>query len=232
MPLANDLLEQAYHLARREPKRPRQASLRRAVSTSYYALFHLLISEATRNWKQSSQRATLGRHFKHGNMATASNNQKAGCNRFLTSNPPPAPGPDTDCMTRLQTVSFAFYQAYQQRQTADYDTVKLSSGLAPKHWRSSIRSMLHSRRGPRFEITNSRRIIYFSSSAIRGEDNDICRWFAEWGLASDYPQVAQRLPIPRLPPSFSSPQNFSIEILDDLPEGAQLIGTETRLRWN
>src|ERR1035437_333253 len=125
MPLANDLLEQAYHLARREPKRPRQASLTRAVSTSYFALFHLLISEATRNWKQSSQRAALGRHFKHGNMATASNNQKAGCNRFLTSNPPPVPGPDTDCMTRLQTVSFAFYQAYQQRQTADYDTVKL-----------------------------------------------------------------------------------------------------------
>jgi uncharacterized protein (UPF0332 family) len=34
------------------------------------------------------------------------------------------PGADTDCMAHLQTVSFAFYQAYQQRQTADYDTVK------------------------------------------------------------------------------------------------------------
>jgi len=124
MALANDLLEQAYHLARREPKRPRQASLRRAISTSYYALFHLLISEATRNWKQSSQRAALGRFFQHGSMAKASDKQKADCNRFLTSNPPPAPGLDTDCMTRLQTVSFAFYQAYQQRQTADYDTVK------------------------------------------------------------------------------------------------------------
>ena len=57
MALASDLLEQAYHLACREPKRPRQASLRRAVSTSCYALFHLLISEATLNWRQSSQRA-------------------------------------------------------------------------------------------------------------------------------------------------------------------------------
>jgi uncharacterized protein (UPF0332 family) len=124
MPLADDLLEQAYHLARRERKRPRQASLRPAVSTGYYALFHLLISEATRNWKQASQRAVLGRYFKHGSMATASNNQKAACNRFLNSNPPPMSGPGTDCMTHLQTVSLAFYQAYQQRQTADYDTVK------------------------------------------------------------------------------------------------------------
>ena len=124
MPLANDLLEQAYHLARRERKRPRQASLRRAVSTSYYALFHLLISEATRNWKQPTQRAALGRYFQHGSMAKASEKQKADCNRYLTSSPPPLPGPDTDCMTHLRTVSFAFYQAYQQRQTADYDTAK------------------------------------------------------------------------------------------------------------
>jgi uncharacterized protein (UPF0332 family) len=42
---ADDLLEQALHLANRERKGPRQASLRRAVSTAYYALFHLLISE-------------------------------------------------------------------------------------------------------------------------------------------------------------------------------------------
>ena len=124
MSLASDLLEQAYHLARREPKRPRQASLRRAVSTSYYALFHLLISEATLNWRQSSQRATLGRYFQHGSMATASDRQTADCSRVLRSNPPPAPGVDTDCMAGLRTVSLAFYQAYQQRQTADYDTAE------------------------------------------------------------------------------------------------------------
>ncbi len=47
-PLGRDLLEQAFHLARREPRRPRQASLRRAVSTAYYALFHLLAAEAAR----------------------------------------------------------------------------------------------------------------------------------------------------------------------------------------
>ena len=48
MALSNDLLEQALHLATRESKRPRQASLRRAISSAYYGLFHLLIGEATR----------------------------------------------------------------------------------------------------------------------------------------------------------------------------------------
>ena len=40
--MTDDLLEQAEHLARREPGRPRQVSLRRAVSAAYYAVFHAL----------------------------------------------------------------------------------------------------------------------------------------------------------------------------------------------
>src|ERR1035438_5650076 len=63
MAFAEDLLEQAYHLARRERTKPRQASLRRAISTAYYALFHLLIREATGNWKRDVQRARLARTF-------------------------------------------------------------------------------------------------------------------------------------------------------------------------
>ncbi len=38
----DDLLELADHLARREIRRPKQASLRRAISTAYYAVFHAL----------------------------------------------------------------------------------------------------------------------------------------------------------------------------------------------
>jgi hypothetical protein len=45
MPYAEDLLE------------------RRAVSTAYYALFHLLIHDATRNWKRAAQRPLLARGF-------------------------------------------------------------------------------------------------------------------------------------------------------------------------
>jgi len=43
MGLAQDLLQQADHLATYEGVNPTQAGLRRSVSTAYYALFHLLI---------------------------------------------------------------------------------------------------------------------------------------------------------------------------------------------
>ena len=39
MPFPDDLLEQAYDLAHKEPTNPKQASLRRAVSTAYFAPF-------------------------------------------------------------------------------------------------------------------------------------------------------------------------------------------------
>ena len=45
MAFADDLPKDAYHLAGRGGKNPRQSSLRRAVSTAYYAVFHLLISD-------------------------------------------------------------------------------------------------------------------------------------------------------------------------------------------
>jgi hypothetical protein len=62
------MLEQSRDLANREPKRPRQASLRRAVSTAYYALFHLLATETTKNWKRPAERFTLARMFEHTSM--------------------------------------------------------------------------------------------------------------------------------------------------------------------
>lgn len=40
--MAGDLLVTARRLAKANPKRPRQADLRRSVSTAYYAVFHAL----------------------------------------------------------------------------------------------------------------------------------------------------------------------------------------------
>src|ERR1700680_2065510 len=61
----DDLLGQALHLVHKERRNPKQASLCRAVSTAYYALFHLLINEAVSNWSRVNLRAALGRAFDH-----------------------------------------------------------------------------------------------------------------------------------------------------------------------
>jgi hypothetical protein len=47
--LHDQLLAQAWLLAKKEPKRPLQASLRRAVSAAYYAVFHLLVDAGGRS---------------------------------------------------------------------------------------------------------------------------------------------------------------------------------------
>lgn len=67
----DDLLVQELGLV--HSGEPSQATLRRAVSTAYYAVFHLLIAEATANWSQAGLRTTLGRAFDHGVMRAASN---------------------------------------------------------------------------------------------------------------------------------------------------------------
>jgi hypothetical protein len=98
----DDLLEQANHLAHRDRGRPKQASLRRAVSTAYYALFHLLVSEAVGYWSLKGQRPALARAFDHGKMKHASHE----CNSA-----------DAD----LQNVAGAFVELQQARHLADYD---------------------------------------------------------------------------------------------------------------
>ncbi len=80
---------------------------------------------------------------------------------------------------------------------AKQQTMTLSrSGRVPKHWRSSTRSTRHSRPGPRFEITNSRRIIYWPFWAIRGEDNDICPAVCGMASAPRSPLLFRRQPSP------------------------------------
>jgi uncharacterized protein (UPF0332 family) len=121
MPFPEDLLEQARHLANRERKRPRQASLRRSVSTAYYAFFHLLISEATLNWRRPNQRHLLARFFEHGKMKSASERQRRELNKYFKTNPPPPPGHDFITAQHLHTVANAFIKAQDYRHDADYD---------------------------------------------------------------------------------------------------------------
>ncbi len=119
MSLALDLLEQAHHLSIREKKRPKQASLRRSISTAYYALFHLLTSEAAIQLAPAANeqtRASLQRWFDHQQMQRA-------CGFFsglkLSS---PADKIFSDPLSPdLRSVARAFVQLQQLRHSADYD---------------------------------------------------------------------------------------------------------------
>jgi hypothetical protein len=111
MALAEDLIEQAYHLAKRERTKPKQASLRRAVSTAYYALFHLLVGEAVSNWKRPDQRAKLARTFDHGPMRKAS---QQFANRKIA-------GPVPHAAAHVRSVASAFDELQELRHLADYD---------------------------------------------------------------------------------------------------------------
>jgi hypothetical protein len=128
MSLPHDLLEQANHLASREKKRPKQASLRRSISTSYYALFHLLIQDATGiigpNMKHFA-REGMARWFNHGEM-------KRVCNFFSAATAPTnkdAPRQLSSILGApvsedLQTVAMAFIQLQEARHDADCNLTK------------------------------------------------------------------------------------------------------------
>lgn len=113
----DELLRQALRLARNERERPRQASLRRAVSAAYYGLFHLLIDEAVRNWKHADARPMLGRAFEHRTM-------KDACN-FVLNRRSGFGAEDPESMTSLTKVAEAFVQLQEQRHIADYDNGRL-----------------------------------------------------------------------------------------------------------
>ena len=112
MAFADDLLELAHDLAHKDVTNPKQASLRRAVSTAYYALFHLLIDEAVSKWAIERQRSILARTFEHGKM-------KGICDDVLKAVKSGAPLPP-----ELNTVAHAFIELQQHRHTADYDNSK------------------------------------------------------------------------------------------------------------
>jgi hypothetical protein len=128
----HDLLEQAEHLVARERQRPRQASLRRAVSAAYYALFHLLVADGARLLsppRPPGLRLRIGRAFTHGVMSNI-------CKGFVEANAAAAQGRSSRLpnATRvllvfplepaLVNVLEAFVDLQEARHQADYDLTK------------------------------------------------------------------------------------------------------------
>jgi uncharacterized protein (UPF0332 family) len=125
--LSQDLLALARILATREPRRPKQASLRRSVSTAYYALFHFLIEEATLLLVGAAHgdvrlRQLAARAFIHAKM-------KSLCIEFVKTNPqhvhellrPFLGGLNVADRQAIQTVAQAFVDLQDERHNADYN---------------------------------------------------------------------------------------------------------------
>ncbi len=113
-------------LVKREPKNPKQASLRRAASAAYYALFHLLAEASARQFAGLCGRtkpetvSLLARSFSHIDMKKVSE-------RFEKSELPAAlqvPNEKYTVPADLKLVSEVFGLLYQARMDADYDTGK------------------------------------------------------------------------------------------------------------
>ncbi len=127
VPYPRQLIEQARALARLERGRPRQASLRRAVSTAYYAVFHWIVGEASgyligRRADTRSLRHALARTYRHAEMAQACKCFQAGFGGL--------PGHLQELLPRrfvhpsVIELATAFVDLQDARHCADYDLSK------------------------------------------------------------------------------------------------------------
>ena len=107
MSYPRDLLDAAIELYRVDPQT--QATLRRSVSTAYYALFHLIIETACANWPPS-QRIRVARQFEHKRMKEVSAD-------VVRKGRPPV----SAVQTGLIAVTNTFVQLQENRHAADYD---------------------------------------------------------------------------------------------------------------
>ena len=103
-----------------------EANLRRAVSSAYYALFHLLVRDAIANWKHGEHHSRLARMFDHKRMKDASTvilKEIGNVENLETVDPEQA------ARFKLSIVAQAFVDLQQARHKADYDIGEPFQGL-------------------------------------------------------------------------------------------------------
>lgn len=103
---STDLLEQAVALRDLDPRRPKQANLRRAISSAYYAVFHQLIEDAVALLlpaRLAELRVQVGRKFVHSTMKKVAQAAAKLPNK------------------NLATVGSSFIALQDARHEADYD---------------------------------------------------------------------------------------------------------------
>jgi len=122
-----DLLAQAETLATLDAKKPKQASLRRAVSSAYYAVFHYLVQEACSvqlgsQHGQAPYRHALGRACAHSIMKQACTSFGGGTlkDAVIKGLPREASG-RYPIPEAIQDLASTFAELQEKRHLADYD---------------------------------------------------------------------------------------------------------------
>jgi uncharacterized protein (UPF0332 family) len=122
MAYAEDLLQLAVEIAKLRQNDAHQPCLRRALSTAYYALFHLLISDAVASCGDPQLHAALSRIFDHGSMRQASDKKASELKEF--SEQRLSEGAVYIVKNHLYHVAEIFRQAQHNRNEADYNLAR------------------------------------------------------------------------------------------------------------
>jgi hypothetical protein len=117
MSLADELLDTAKYLLRRNKNKPTQTDIRRSISTAYYALFHRLIEAGTGHLVADlAQQQALARTYSHTSMREI-------C-ELVTKQPLPpilVPLLGSSVPDELRQVAATFVDLQEWRHDADYN---------------------------------------------------------------------------------------------------------------
>lgn len=121
--MVEDLFEQARLLATADQRKPKQANLRRAVSSAYYAMFHSLIQEATAmqvgtQHRLAPLRQILGRAFSHSTLKQACTSFGGGTLKKSATKGLPV---SFTVPQVIMDVANSFVELQEKRHLADYD---------------------------------------------------------------------------------------------------------------
>jgi uncharacterized protein (UPF0332 family) len=122
-----DLLSQAASLAKIDRKKPKQVNLRRAVSATYYAVFHYLVHEACcaqigTQHDQAAFRQVLGRAYSHHVMKQACASFAGGTLKESVKKGLTLGSAGTYLILKpIQRIAAAFTDLQEKRHLADYD---------------------------------------------------------------------------------------------------------------
>lgn len=136
-----DLLSQAVTLARIDPKKPKQANLRRALSSAYYALFHYLVSEACcvqlgAQHAQAPFRYVIARAYSHAVMKSACTGFGGGTLKDSVKKGLPGNSKGQYAVpAAIKDLAATFAELQEKRHLADYD-------LAERFSRSEVLALI------------------------------------------------------------------------------------------